>query len=208
MSKRTKEHWQNRYRDGDMPWDTGEVTAELCRVVMAIDLRVGDHVLDIGCGTGTDACWLASSGFITLGIDVAANAVALARAKAGQAALTNVQFLETNILDDQIVEPCSYNFAYDRGCFHAVDEAERSVFAGEVARRLHPGGHWLSICGNAAERRAEGEHGPPQLTAGQIVHAVEAHFDIVCLERGFACDAEGKEHLSWTCLMTRRDPGV
>jgi len=63
----------------------------------------------------------------------------------------------------------------------------------------------MAICGNADERRGEGEHGPPQLTAGQIAEAVEPYLSIISLQRESVADADGKKHLSWKCLMGRRD---
>lgn len=203
MSRRTPEHWQQRYVSGDLPWDTGTVACELRWVIGMVSLQVGSRVLEIGCGTGTDACWLARCGFETIGVDVAAKAVVLARAKA--AGLSNVRFLQGNILDGLPVEPESFPLVYDRGCFHSVDAQERSTFAMRISQLLYPGGRWLTICGNADERRGEGEHGPPQLTAGQIIEAVEPYLSIISLQRASVSDADGKKHLSWKCLMARRD---
>jgi SAM-dependent methyltransferase len=70
----------------------GEMTADLFR---RAELQPGMHVLDVGCGVG-DVAFLAASlvgpSGSVLGIDRAAEAVAVARARAEQAGANNVTF--------------------------------------------------------------------------------------------------------------------
>lgn len=60
----TEAHWDERYEKTNVPWDTGEF-------VQQRSLRSG-RVLEVGCGTGTNAIWLVSRGMDVLGIDIPA----------------------------------------------------------------------------------------------------------------------------------------
>ncbi len=66
--------WNDRYRDGDLPWDTGRPSSELQRVVGRHAIRPC-RALEIGCGTGTNSVWLAQQGFEVTGFDMAPLAV-------------------------------------------------------------------------------------------------------------------------------------
>ncbi|WP_104118758.1 bifunctional 2-polyprenyl-6-hydroxyphenol methylase/3-demethylubiquinol 3-O-methyltransferase UbiG [Arthrobacter sp. B1805] len=72
----TQEFWDERYRQRPRIW-SGKPNRQL--VAGVADLLPG-RALDVGCGEGADAAWLASHGWNVLGIDV--SDVALARARA------------------------------------------------------------------------------------------------------------------------------
>lgn len=102
------------------------------------------RTLEIGCGTGTNAIFLAQYGFDVLGIDISEVAVARARAKAqGRCRFEAVDFLAA--------APAAgpFQFVFDRGCFHVFDgEGERARFAENVAAELVELGLWLSLIGS------------------------------------------------------------
>ncbi|TKV29419.1 class I SAM-dependent methyltransferase [Arthrobacter sp. NamB2] len=72
----TQEFWDERYRQRPRIW-SGKPNRQL--VAGVADLPPG-RALDVGCGEGADAAWLASRAWNVLGIDV--SDVALARARA------------------------------------------------------------------------------------------------------------------------------
>jgi methyl halide transferase len=53
--------WNDRYRDGDLPWDTGQNSSELQRVLGRNPIQPC-RALELGCGTGTNSVWLAQQG--------------------------------------------------------------------------------------------------------------------------------------------------
>ena len=69
--------WNDRYRDGNLPWDTGRPSSELQRVFSQNTIQPC-RTLELGCGTGTNSIWLCRQGFEVTGIDVAPLAVAKA----------------------------------------------------------------------------------------------------------------------------------
>ena len=62
--------WNQRYLDGDLPWDSGKEDEHLGRVIEKHCIEPG-HALEVGCGTGTNTIWLAQQGFEMTGLDLA-----------------------------------------------------------------------------------------------------------------------------------------
>jgi len=55
------------------------------------------------------------------------------------------------------------------------------------------------------EQRAEGEEGPPQLTAEQVVAPIEPYFEVQRLEqRQFTGSGGQPTHLAWKAILRRR----
>src|SRR5262249_50729465 len=92
-AKAMKEHpdWNDCYRDGSLPWDTGRPSSELQSVLSQNAIRPC-RALELGCGTGTNCVWLAQQGFEVTGVDVAPLAVEAAEKRA-KAAGVKVRFL-------------------------------------------------------------------------------------------------------------------
>jgi len=69
----SEEYWEERYRDREPEWGTNP-NAALVAVLAPLDLTPG-AALDLGCGHGGDAFWLASSGWRVTAVDVSATAL-------------------------------------------------------------------------------------------------------------------------------------
>lgn len=193
--------WNARYAEGELPWDSGEPDAHLREVLEAYDIPSGS-ALEIGCGTGTNAIWLAQQGFEVTGLDVAPNAVARAEEKAAAAGVA-CRFVARDVLVDE-VPGSARDFVYDRGCFHVFDRAEdRERFASRVHDLLAPGGLWHSLIGSADGPPRD--HGPPQRSAAEVAAAVEPYFEILKLE---STRFDGERHggaRAWVLVARRRD---
>lgn len=196
----TSESWEQRYLSGDLPWDVQRPAPELMDCVRELSLT--GRALEIGCGTGTNAIWLAQHGIETLGVDIAPAAIERACDKAEEAGVTNVRFVCCDILDRLPLPVASVDLVFDRGCFHSMSAETRKPFADRVAEALVAQGYWLTLCGNAD---APERTGPPQLSAVEIVNAVEHAFDIRCLRRICFTGRNGPTHLAWSCLTRKRE---
>lgn len=73
--------WDSAYKSGRVSWDPGAYDRHLDWVLENIPIP-GTRALDIGCGTGKSAIWLARQGFDVTGIDSAKSAIDIARRKA------------------------------------------------------------------------------------------------------------------------------
>ena len=193
----THPSWNESYASGEaLPWDTGTADPMLVEMIEAGAIAPG-RTLEIGCGTGTNAIYLAQHGFDVVGVDISPLAIEQARARAhGCCRFETVDFLA------ETTPGGPFHFAFDRGCFHIFDEDhERMRFARNVAASLVDGGLWLSLMGST-----EGpprESGPPRRNAREIVAAIEPSMEILQLRSGeFGVDGEALK--AWLCLTRRR----
>jgi len=83
-------------------------------------------------------------------------------------------------------------------------DRDRRAFAENVAAHLEEDGLWLSIIGNADDRRAG--PGPPRRSARDIVNAVEPCFEILSLVAGHFGSRRPDPPRAWVCLMRKRPP--
>ena len=195
-----KSRFQERYERGDTPWDIGKPDFNLMETVARTPIKPG-KALDIGCGTGDNTIWLCQQNFEVLGIDASEIAIAKAREKALKAQV-RCTFMVVDFLASRIAE-APFGFAFDRGCFHALNSArERKRFAEHVHAHLAKEGLWLTLVGNADEQRHA--PGPPQRTAGDIVMAVEPSFEILSLVSTHFGSVRPSPPRAWACLMRKR----
>lgn len=89
------QYWESRYAEMDHMW-SGRVNQVLADVVSRL---VPGSALDLGCGEGCDAVWLASKGWEVTGIDLSPTALRRARQAATDQGITEDQLhLEANDL--------------------------------------------------------------------------------------------------------------
>ncbi len=190
--------WNDNYAEGFTPWDTGLPDALLVQMVESGSLPTG-RALDVGCGTGTNAIWLAEHGYAVLGVDVAPLAIDKARARLRPQLPCRFETLDM-LADLPAGGP--FQLVFDRGCFHVFDEpAERVKLAAQVAAVLAPDGVWLSLIGST-----EGpprDIGPPRRSLRDVANAIEPHLEILSVRSaGFRDTPEPA--MAWVCLSRRR----
>ncbi len=191
--------WNQRYASGDLPWDRGTPDPYLIEYVAHNAGR--GRVLEVGCGTGTNALWLAQQGFDVVAFDLSPIAIQRAVGKLGPTPL-RCRFEVRDFLAGAPPDG-PFDFVFDRGCFHVFDEAEqRARFAAQVAAALRPGGIWLMLAGST-----EGpprEVGPPRRSVRDLAAAIEPELEIVRLEAAaFEADVPGRA-AAWRCLSRHR----
>jgi SAM-dependent methyltransferase len=124
------------YRFGKPRWDSAEPRPEL--EALARDLVPG-RALDLGCGTGASALYLASRGWEAVGVDFAPEAIAAARENARRAGV-NAAFVlgDASRLDEARV-PGQFDLLLDIGCYHAIPAGRRDAYAAGAAAAARPG---------------------------------------------------------------------
>ena len=189
--------WNDNYASGEpLPWDTGVPDPMLVERIESCAIAPC-RTLEVGCGTGTNAIYLAQHGFEVVGVDISPIAVEHARTKAnGRCRFETIDFLN---------EPPPggpFHFVFDRGCFHTFDEDdERARFAENVAAVLDVGGVWLSLIGSTEGPPREA--GPPRRNAREVMQAIEPSMEILQFSsREFGVC--GKQLNAWLCLSRKR----
>lgn len=89
MSAGDRERWDARYAAGDEARDAGSVGPPARLVAWADLLPTGGPALELACGTGDAAVWLAGRGLDVHGVDVSPVAVARATARAAAAGVAD-----------------------------------------------------------------------------------------------------------------------
>jgi ubiquinone/menaquinone biosynthesis C-methylase UbiE len=135
--------WELVYETGDFRkhWDYRVPSQELVTFLACNLLPRGEKVLDVGCGAGREAIFLAQCGFCAIGVDWSAAALRIADERAREAGVF-VEWIQGNVLDLPL-EKESVVFVNDRGLFHLLSDEQRPQYAEQIARVLKPGGYVL-----------------------------------------------------------------
>lgn len=133
-----------RYRQGDVPWDTGQTPPEVVDYVASVP---AGRALDLGCGTGTNVLYLAERGWEADGVDFTAAAVRQAEQKRDARGLAG-RFFQGDVthLERLPLRP-PYDLLLDIGCFHSLDEEGQSRYAAALAALAAPGAAFLLYAG-------------------------------------------------------------
>lgn len=199
----TWKDWNAAYVDGNLPWHSDTPDPELVAAVEGGVLPDGD-VLEVGCGRGSNARYMADEGRRVTAVDFAPDAVAQAR-EAGSGSGGGSGCVDFQVHDMLSGEPPGgpYDAVFDRGVLHVFDEhAERVAFARHVAAVLRPGGVWLSLVGST--EGGPREHGPPRRTAAEILAAVEPELEVLGVAGIHFEDAAGRPR-AWRFLFRKRE---
>jgi SAM-dependent methyltransferase len=192
--------WNERYKAGYLPWDTGEPDGHLVELIKSGTISPG-RILEVGCGTGTNSLWLASQGFSVLGVDIAREAVDRANHKKNGIPLS-CDFAVMDFLHDGSLSQ-SFDLVFDRGCFHIFDKKpERDLFARQVSRVLKTSGTWLSLIGST--EGGPRDTGPPRRTATDIIQAIEPYLEITELRSVFFQSNHPYSARAWLCMARHR----
>lgn len=101
--------------------------------------------IDLGCGAGNYAIYLAKKGYKVTGVDVSPTAIKIARKNAEKQGV-NCNFIALNVLTDLKKINESFEFAYDWQLLHHIFPKDRENYIKSVHRLLTPGGKYLSVC--------------------------------------------------------------
>jgi SAM-dependent methyltransferase len=127
------------YKLGVAPWERRDVGQTWSQAMEALDNPAPGRALDVGCGTGRDAVYLATRGWRVTGVDFAEDALT----KAGQRAAAegaSVQWVRGDVgqLGQLGLEP-GYSLIYDFGCIQGLSDAGRRGAASGIGRLAAPG---------------------------------------------------------------------
>src|ERR1700739_3391478 len=136
------------YGLGFTPWD-GHAHAKRLR-----DLIEGtadtpalppEAALDVGCGTGDSAVYLARHGWRVTGVDFVPKALDKARAKA-RAARVPVRFIHAAATHPSRAGVDSkFQLIVDNGCLHGMSDGDRDLYVQEITAAAAPGARLLIV---------------------------------------------------------------
>ena len=184
------------YAAGETPWDSGVPSSELIRTVEAGELP-GTTLLELGCGTGTNAIELSRRGYRVKAIDLVDLPIEKAREKARNAGV-DVEFLSGDLTTMELGGP--FDCLFDLGLYHGIRNRDLVGFLSALRRVSRPGTRWLSLAGNAMEILPDG---PPVVREEEFRAELEPLFRILRV-REFRFDLRpGFQPLAWSILAER-----
>ncbi len=191
------------YRSGTPPWDIGRPQPAIVR--LAERGAISGAVLDVGCGTGENALYLAGLGLEVTGVDAAPTAIASAREKAATRGV-EAEFL----VGDALRLPAlgrAFDVAIDTGLFHVFSDEERPRFGRSLHDVLRAGGRYFLLC---FSDRQPGAIGPRRVTSGEIrsTFATGWRVDAITATRFATHDPAGGDRAphAWLAELTRLPP--
>lgn len=149
-----REYWEDRYSAAGQAW-SGAPNEVL--IALAAPLSPG-RALDIGCGEGADALWLAQQGWQVTGVDIAQSALTKARTHAesvDQSAAARIDW-EQHDLTRWAPEPRSFDLVSSQ--FMHLPEPIRSTLFLSLAAAIAPGGSLLIVGHDASDVGHDSPH--------------------------------------------------
>jgi ubiquinone/menaquinone biosynthesis C-methylase UbiE len=156
----------------------------------------GSRVLDVGCGYGTDAVFLALQHMKAVGLDIVSDALAKGKALA-ETYHAPVAWTQGDALTLPYASG-AFDAAMDQGCFHHIPPERRTRYAEEITRVLDTGGSYM--LSGFSDRIPPGP-GPWRLTSRDILQAFLPYMDCEELFR-FRYPVESFEW-QWWCLWRK-----
>jgi SAM-dependent methyltransferase len=192
--KRENRDWEKIYSEyhlAEIPWHSEKPDQELIDLIENKEIKPR-FVLDVGCGSGTDAIYLASTGCEVTAIDISREAIRIARERAEKAKV-RVNFIADDFTEFDFIDQ-RFDFINDRGCFHHINPRDREKFAVKINDLLKNNGFYFLRCWS--DKEAETERGPYRLSKDEIRNTFSKFFKVGTIKdfrfggrgaRGYAC---------------------
>jgi SAM-dependent methyltransferase len=134
MAGPTREFWDQRFSEGNTPWDRGESNPQL-RAWLESGALQPCRILIPGCGAGYEAATLAAAGFDVTALDYSPQAIARTRK------LLDAQGLKASVVEaDALVwQPARpFDAVYEQTCLCALYPDQWRAYANQLHRWLKP----------------------------------------------------------------------
>jgi SAM-dependent methyltransferase len=169
------EYWESQYAGQPRRW-SGRVNPTMAEVVMSLPPGPDRTALDLGCGEGGDAVWLAEQGWQVTAVDISATATGRgAEGAASRGLADRITWISQDLATwttEQTFDLVAASF------FHSTVELPRTEILRRAARLVLPGGHLLIVS-----------------------HVFETEDDIPPWSRRWLADQGGHDHMH-DLLMT------
>lgn len=103
-------------------------------------------VLEVGCGPGRNAIYMAQQGCHVSALDISENAIIWAKERANKEGL-KINFHCVSLFDFDF-DSHSYDLIYDCGLFHHLSPHRRLTYLKIIKKALKKGGHYGIVCFN------------------------------------------------------------
>ncbi|MGI0070631.1 MAG: class I SAM-dependent methyltransferase [Thermoplasmata archaeon] len=193
-------HFFDEAYRGTPPWEIGRPQPAVIRLEEAGEIQ--GRVLDVGCGTGENALYLANRGHEVWGVDFAPTAIERARGKALSRARP-VEFRVASALELARLGE-RFDTIADCGLFHTLLDPHRPVYAENVRASLVPGGRLFLLCFSEEEPTDWG--GPRRVSQEEIRATFRDGWEVQAIQKErFETRIPEVRGRAWLAKLRRRD---
>jgi cyclopropane fatty-acyl-phospholipid synthase-like methyltransferase len=142
-----KEFWENFYEDRTKGIPFFRIKGPDENLVEYFNNGLAPkRVLELGCGPGRNAIYMAKKGCEVDALDISANAINWARERSNEEGVS-IHFHCINLFDFEF-DPHSYDFVYDCGLLHHLAPHRRLTYFEMIKKALKKDGHLGIVCFN------------------------------------------------------------
>jgi SAM-dependent methyltransferase len=142
------------YRIGLTPWDGHKLPSPF---MAAVERLPSGAALDVGCGTGKAAIYLAQHGWSATGVDLVGYALARGRRKA-RAANVEVRFVRGDVLHIDELQLGRFQLLCDLATFHGIPDDRRDEYVRAMTAVTETGAYFF-LAGLSSARKRPGPRG-------------------------------------------------
>jgi SAM-dependent methyltransferase len=128
----------------NIPWNSETPPDALVRLVQDGKVRPC-KTIDLGCGAGNYAIYLAGLGFDVTGVDSSPTAIKIAGDQAEKRGV-RCRFIVADLLGDLHEVTDTFDFAYDWEFLHHIFPDDRETYIRNVYTALRPGATYFTVC--------------------------------------------------------------
>jgi len=196
-----REDWDHRYAAAELPWSASPNRRLVAEVA---DLPPG-RVLDLACGEGRNAIWLAERGWRVTAVDFSEVAIANARSASAEAGV-DVELVCADLL---VYEPRPAAHDLVLLLYLQIPADERRVVLARAADALAPGGTLL-LLGHDSTNPTDGVGGPSDARVLYTPDDIVAQLPGLEIEKAerYLRDVEGEDRPAIDALVRARRPAA
>ena len=128
----------------NIPWNSETPPDAIVRLVQEGIVRPC-RTVDLGCGAGNYAIYLAGLGFDVTGVDSSPAAIRIAQEHAKKQG-ARCRFVVADLLGDLHEVTDTFDFAYDWEFLHHIFPEDRETYIRNVYKITNPGATYFSVC--------------------------------------------------------------
>jgi SAM-dependent methyltransferase len=190
------EFFEKAYR-GRPPWDIGRPQREF--VCLEESGEISGDILDVGCGTGENALYLAGRCHDVWGVDAVPAAIETSRKKAEERGLAATFLVKDALHLHEIGR--TFDTVIDSGLFHTLSDHDRPLFVWNLSRVLVPGGSYFMLAFSELEPAG---YGPRRITQKEIRDTFSDGWRINGIRAAvFESNTRPEGSKAWLSLITR-----
>ncbi len=196
-SRQSLVSFYNSLNRGTSPWDIGRPQKEI--VNLSEEGLIYGSILDVGCGSGANALYLASKGHQVSGLDSCPRVIEKARKDASLKHL-RAKFILGNALDTFPLK--QIDTLIDSAVYHIFSDHDRNKYRNNIHEVLKPGGRYIQLIFSENEPCEWG--GPRRVERSEIQKAFRKNWRIEEIrDARFESKNDKKGRRAWLSIIRR-----